>query len=631
MSGIVGFVNQAGEPADRELLGRLTAFLAYRGPDDQGVWVEGRVGLGHAQLRTTFESEGERQPCSLDGRVWITADARIDGRAELIQKLAGRGGSNLKNVPDVELILQAYQVWGEDCVQHLIGDFAFAVWDGPRRRLFCARDHLGVKPFYYTDAGRSLIFSNTLNCIRQHPAASSRLNDLAIADFLLFDYNQDPATTSFADIQRLPAAHSLTWTEGGAVQVRRYWRLPMEGVVHYRRQRDYVERFQELLLQAVADRLRTDKVGVSLSGGLDSPLVAAMARDLLAERSPRVDLHCYTAVFDRLIPDEERHYAGLVARHLQVPIEFLPLDDYGLYDRQDELRWPEPSHDTQVAATLDLVNLAAAHSRVVLTGEGGDEILYPSKTYIYRLARSLNLASLVTGMGRSLFLYGHIPQVGFKTALGRWRTRNGRGRPGVGFPEWLNADFTARLKLRDRWETLRRRPRSAHPVRPEAVAFLDNSFIQRYFEDYDPGATQISVEFRHPLLDVRLLRYALSLPPLPWCVDKIMLRELARGRLPEAIRRRPKTPLADYPELAMLRRPGSRWLDTFEPCHHLASYVRRAAVPPVRAETDRERLWMNLRPHSLNYWLQNLNADFPDILSTKPNLPIHEATIGGRP
>ena len=628
MSGIVGFVNQAGEPVDRELLGRLTECLAFRGPDAQEVWLDGPVGFGHSLLQTVEDTSPECQPCSLDGQVWISADARIDGRADLIRKLSGHVGADLKNATDAELILHAYHVWGEDCLQHLIGDFAFAIWDGPRRRLFCARDHLGVKPFYYADPGRVLVFSNTLNCIRRHPDVSDRLNDLAIADFLLFGYNQDPATTSFADIRRLPAAHSLTWQQGGAVQVRRYWNLPTEGIVRYPRQRDYVDCFQELLNQAVADCLRTDKVGVFMSGGLDSPLVTAIARDLLAKQSPGFDLHCYTSVFDRLIQDEERYYAGAVARHLQVPIEFLPQDDYALYERQSELRWPEPSHDPCGAASADLINLAASRSRVVLTGEGGDEILYPSKSYIYGLARGLRLAPLAAGVGRCLFLYGHVPQVGFKTALGRWR--NGRSQPGEGYPGWLNPGFADRLELPARWKRLNRTFVPEHSVRPEACAFLASPLIQGFFEAYDPGTTGVPVEIRHPLMDVRLLRYALTLPPLPWCVDKIMLRELAKGRLPEKIRRRPKTPLAEYPELSLVRRPGSRWLDAFEPCDQLALYVRRAAVPPVSAETDRERLWINLRPLSLNYWLQNLKADFPDIWSTNPSLTIHEATTGGR-
>jgi asparagine synthase (glutamine-hydrolysing) len=608
MSGIVGIINPDGQPVDRQLLRQMTEFMAYRGPDAQETRLDGSMGLGHALLQTAEDTPPESQPCSLDGQVWITADARIDGRADLIRKLSGHVGAGLKKPTDAELILHAYHVWGEDCLQHLLGDFGFAIWDGRERRLFCARDHLGVKPFYYVDTGQTLIFSNTLNCIRQHPDVSDRLNDLAIADFLLFDYNQDPATTSFADIRRLPAAHCLTWQEGGVAKVRRYWSLPAEGVLRYPRQRDYVDRFQELLDQAVADRLRTDKVGVFLSGGLDSPLVTAMARGLLAEQWPRFDLRCYTAVFDRLIPDEERYYTGVVSRHLQVPIEFLPLDDYALFGRQSDLRCPEPVHNPQGAAWVDLINLAASRSRVVLTGEGGDEILCASKSYIYGLAWGLHLAPLAAGVGRCLFLYGHVPQVGFKTALGRWR--NGHSQPGAGFPGWLEPGLAARLELQARWQRLNQASRPEHPVRPEACAILGNSLLQQCFEkQYDPGTTGMPVEFRHPLLDVRLLSYALSLPPLPWCVDKIMLRELAKGRLPDLIRRRPKTPLADSPEMARVRRPGSRWLDAFEPCKELAPYVRRAAIPPVSTETDRERLWMNLRPLSLNYWLQNLIAD----------------------
>lgn len=631
MSGIVGVINPDGQPVERELLGRLTQSLAWRGPDDQGVWLEGPVGLGHTLLRTTFESLSEQQPSSLDGCVWITADARIDGRADLIHELEGRGCTNLKNVPDVELILSAYQVWGEDCVHHLLGDFAFAIWDGPRRRLFAARDQLGVKPFYYADTGRSLIFSNTLNCLRQHPDVSDRLNDLAIADFLLFGFNLDPATTSFADIRRLPAAHSLTWQPGGVAKVRRYWSLPAEGVLRYPRQRDYVDRFQELLGQAVADRLRTDKVGVFLSGGLDSPLVTAIARELLAARSPRFDLHCYTAVYDRLIPDEERYYAGVVARHLQVPVEFLPLDDYALFGRQSDLRTPEPINDPRGAASADLINLAASRSRVILTGNGGDEILCQSKSYLYKLVKGLHLAPLAAGVGRCLFLYGHVPQVGFKATLGRWRQRHGRSQPDAGFPGWLNPDLAARLELRARWQRLNQAARPKEPVRPEAYACLANPFFQVFFENYDTGTMRIPVEFRHPLLDLRLLSYALSLPPLPWCVDKIMLRELAKGRLPDLIGRRPKTPLAGYPDLALVRRPGSRWLDAFAPCQELSVYVRREGIPPLTTETDLQRLWMNLRPLSLNFWLQKMLADCHDMWSNNLPSTANETVIGGRP
>src|SRR5262245_34201523 len=215
MSGIVGILHLDGALVDRALLRRMTDFMTFRGPDEQRIWVDGNVGLGHTLLRTTFESEHEHQPFTLDGRVWIVADARVDAQADLIAKLNGQGEQVEQGATDVELLLRAYRVWGEDCVEHLLGDFAFAVWDGLWRRLFCARDHLGVKPFFYAHLGQTVIFSNTLDCIRQHPEVSDKFNDLAIADFLLFELNQDPATTSFAEIQRIPPAHRTTWSADG--------------------------------------------------------------------------------------------------------------------------------------------------------------------------------------------------------------------------------------------------------------------------------------------------------------------------------------------------------------------------------------------------------------------------------
>jgi asparagine synthase (glutamine-hydrolysing) len=162
------------------------------------------MGLGFTLLRSATDCNEEQQPLSLDGNVWIVADARVDGRRELIATLQSHGQQCLADAPDAELILRAYQVWQEACVDHLIGDFVFAIWNAGTRKLFCARDQMGVKPFFYAQLGSLFIFSNTLNCIRQHPAISSRLNDLSIADFLLFEMIQDATATAFADIQRLP-------------------------------------------------------------------------------------------------------------------------------------------------------------------------------------------------------------------------------------------------------------------------------------------------------------------------------------------------------------------------------------------------------------------------------------------
>src|SRR5208283_2605748 len=207
MSGIVGILHQDQSPVESRTLKCLTESLGFRGPDGQETWMDGPLGFGHSLLKTTEESEKERQPFSLDGVTWIVADARLDARSDLIALLQDQSRSRLDGAPDVELILRAYHAWGEACVEQLLGDFAFGIWDGMRRRLFCGRDHMGVKPFYYAHLGPLVIFSNTLERIRRHPAVSDRLNDLAIADFLLLQVNQDPASTSFADIQRLPPAH----------------------------------------------------------------------------------------------------------------------------------------------------------------------------------------------------------------------------------------------------------------------------------------------------------------------------------------------------------------------------------------------------------------------------------------
>ena len=232
------------------------------------------------------------------GQVWITADARVDGRDDLVRKLAAKGRLELKNATDPELVLHAYHAWGDDCVEHLIGDFAFAIWDERRRGLFCARDHFGVKPFFYARLPHCLVFSNTLNCVRLHPDVPEALNPRAIEEFLRAEQIRDPAATTYVDIHRLPAGHRLRWSASdGTVRVERYWTLPVDESIRYRRSSDYVDQFLALLRQAVADRLRTRQVAISMSGGLDSTTIAAVARQVLAEKPEPFQLEPPTPSF----------------------------------------------------------------------------------------------------------------------------------------------------------------------------------------------------------------------------------------------------------------------------------------------------------------------------------------------
>lgn len=606
MSGIVGIVNLNGAPVDRALLERMTSFIAYRGPDAQQVWCEDNLGFGHTMLRTTFEAATERQPLSFDGQVWLTADARIDDRDELIRKLKA-SGRELKSPNDAELILHAYHVWGESCVNHLLGDFAFAIWDGPLRKLFCGRDHFGVKPFDYARIGDCLIFSNTLNCIRQHPAVSNELNEQAIGDFLLSGGNLEISTTAFADISRLPAAHVLT-CQDGVVQTRCYWELAADNETRYRRASDYVERFKELLHQAVADRLRARNVGVLMSGGLDSTTVAAAARELASNGSADLVLRAYTIAYDWLIPDRERHYAGLAADALGVPLSCLVVDDYQLYRdwTKPRLRRPEPSNQKLLAINADHFEQVAGDNRVALTGWEGDGVFRESpRRYFEGLWRRGRLGRLAVDLWRYVRTQGRVPAIGLRPAIKSFFGRPIPDEP-LTIPKWLNEDFSARLNLRERWEQMHQSGDGSHARRPTAFLIYSPRIWAGFFESYDPGVTGFPLEVRHPLFDLRLMDYLLSLPPVPWCINKELVRLATRGILPEEVRLRPKTPLVGDNDTELLGRPGSEWIDNFEPTPRLAKYVNRAAIPRLFGETDPSEVSVNTRPLSLNFWLECL-------------------------
>lgn len=616
MSGIVGIINLDGAPVDRELLRRMTDFMSFRGPDTQETWIDDNVGFGHTMLRTTFEAETEKQPLTLDGKVWLTADARIDGRAELIAKLEGKLGKTLgipvasndyesdARVPnDAELILYAYEAWSEDCVQHLLGDFAFGIWDSRLRRLFCARDHFGVKQFYYAQVGSTFVFSNTLKCLRLHPAVSDELNEVAIGDYLLFGLNQDLSSTVFRDIDRLPQASYLTASNSNKT-IQRFWSAPRETETQFRNSQDYVTRFKELFSDAIGDRLRTNKVSISMSGGLDSTSVAAVVRDLLRRRSAEAAVRGYVVVYDRLIPDEERRFSTLAACALDIPVTHIAADDFSLYEerRPGELEQPEPFLTNPTAAQFnELLRAMAKHSRVALSGWDGDAFMNePPNSHFAELAKNLKIKKLVTDIGWFIRSRHQLPPIGFRTRLKRLF---GKYPPKAFCPEWIEESFSKALSLPERWKNFTSDFAKAHPTRPYAFRVLASTVWAPLFESYDSGASRLPLELRHPMIDVRLVEYLLSVPPVPWLVNKEILRVAMADKLPKAVLNRPKTPLAGYPFLYHVNESSVRFVDNFEPVPSLTKFVDLRVRPRIAGEQNADRLWANLRPFSLNYWL----------------------------
>jgi asparagine synthase (glutamine-hydrolysing) len=606
VSGIVGVVHFDGAPLDRHLLRQMADFMAFRGPDAQEIWIDGSVGFGHALLKTTDDSERERQPFTLDGRVCIVADARVDARSELIAKLKAKGHDVSSGTADVELILRAYQVWDENCVEHLLGDFAFAIWNVQKQRLFCARDHLGVKPFFYAQIGQRLIFSNTLDCVRQHPAVSDRLNDLAIADFLLFDLNQDKATTSFADIQRLPPAHYAKWSVSGAL-LHRYWTLPIDEPVYFRKADDYVDRFKELLEKAVDDRLRTKKVGVFMSGGLDSPILAATACKILRGRSPDSEVRAFTTVRDG-IDGNERYYAGLVAERLGIPINFRDLTEKVIDPDWDAtaVQTPEPvPYPMNLVSDRQQYRAMSGYSRVWFFGEGPDNALrYEWQPYLSYLIWRRHFGQLARKVGE---LFIRPPRIPFLPRILRRLKAAGSGESEQPrFPEWLEPDFASRLQLRERWEANGRSSRTPcpHPLRPCAYKSFEGVLWEYLFSQLDAEAMGTAFEVRHPFVDLRLLRYLLAVPVVPWCREKYLVRRAMQEVLPTPVLRRPKSPLTSDPAWEGARRFG---LTALLPAARFEKYVDSIRVPK-QPDQDMTTFRVDLRPRALNYWLRNLHV-----------------------
>jgi asparagine synthase (glutamine-hydrolysing) len=538
MGGFVAILNTNGAPVDRRLLTTLLDVAPYD-TRDAVVWTADNVGVGSAPLRSSHHREVP-QPRNCACRVKIVMDGRLDDRPALVRSLEARLDRRLDHASDVDLVLAAYECWGAACAAHLLGDFAFCVWDADRRQLFCGRDHLGVKPVYYARAGETLVVSNVLRSMRRHPGVSARLDDLAIADVLLVGACMHPSRTSFADVARVPPAHTLTCSLSGTThKVERYWSLQPIDELRSSDPRDYVERYVSILETVVRDRLPRGPVGVLMSGGLDSSSVAAAAAAVLGSDTAPHALRAYTFVYDSVAADEERRYSSLVASRLGIPIEHQPVDGYRWFERWNEgLLPPEPSTEPMTAMTSDLLARVAQHSSVALTGDGGDPAFVPST--VLHLLRQRPPGLVVTDLWRSARRTRMLPALGIRSAIRRWMSRSAD----VQVPEWLSDAFVRRCDLHARSHVLGQRPSPGKGPRAPAAQAITDPWWTSMFETYDPGATQRPVELRYPLFDVRFVSFALSLPTHPWCVNKEIVRTAMRGRLPDEICARPKAPLA---------------------------------------------------------------------------------------
>ncbi len=551
MSGIAGIVRFDGGPVDRALLEKMADFQAFRGPHGRGIWCDGNVGFVHTLFKLNDDDSPAPQPLSLDGKVWITAHARVDAQDELIPALRGRGREVARGASDAELLLHAYHAWGERCLEHVLGDFTFAIWDGRERRLFCAVDHFGIRPLYYAQIGEVLVFSNTLDCVRLLDAVSETLDEIAVGDFLLFGQYADLNRTIYADIRRIPRAQKMLACDG-KFDVHRYWELPDEQELDDSDPAVLIEEFRSRLLTATHDRLRTQHVAALMSGGLDSTFVTAMAVKALRSRNAPWRITPFTTVFMDLIADDEEQYARAAAQHLGLNLRLQNGRDFVPFDSQarDVHKTPEPVNDPRWGSFVRGIAEYSQSARLAITGWEGDE---PLRAWLpdrwRRLVRARRWKRLLDEVTWYVRHEKGLPPIGARTALVRLR----RHIDPPALPDWINPYFVRRAQLRARQLELQyAQPRALHTG--SRVRYLDSVPWAGVFDGYDLGWTRCQIEHAHPLMDLRVIAWLARLPALPWCSRKHVFRNAASGLLPNEIVERPKTPLRDDPVEAVFRK-----------------------------------------------------------------------------
>ena len=541
MSGIVGIHYLDERPVDRLNLTKMVDILAHRGPDNADIWVDGCVGFGHRMLWTTPESLFEKLPyCNQRGDLVITADARIDNRDELIAALQINNRQSDK-VADSELILAAYEKWGEDCPKHLLGDFAFAIWDERKQILFCARDHFGVKPFYYYSSNNTFVFGSEIKAIFCLPEVPRQINEVRIGDYLTKNFN-DTTITSYQDILRLPAAHSMK-VSGTGIQIHNYWKLDSQKEILLGSDEEYAQEFRRIFTEAVRCRLRSAlPVGSLLSGGLDSSSITCVARQILAQEGKMLDT--FSAIFDKNTECDERKFINAVLDGGNLKPHYVPGDERTPLSDIEKILW----HQDEVffAPGLPIMSWGLYDAtkkegvRVLLDGHDGDGVVSHGYGYLHELARQgrwLALAIEIRGASKIysqsawetfwLYFYNYgmnsVSRKPFKLfrrlrkvirqRLSRGMSQSNQSQLLSQWSDRINPEFIERINLDERYSQLQQsNMASLESARKEHYKIITSGLQVYALEVLDKAAAAFSIEQRYPFWDKRLVEFCLAIP-----------------------------------------------------------------------------------------------------------------------
>jgi asparagine synthase (glutamine-hydrolysing) len=552
MCGIAGVLRFDGAAAGPELLRRMTDVLAHRGPDGEGTYLSGPLGLGHRRLAIIDLSTAGRQPmANEDGSVWVTFNGEIYNFAEIRRTLAARGHA-FRSATDTEVLLHAYEEWGVDCLHRLNGMFAFGLWDERRRGLWLVRDRLGIKPLFYSHRADRLLFGSEIKALLCDSDLDRTLDYEALSYYLALNYTPAPHTL-FRHIRQLLPGHYLWIDESGSLRDVEYWDLRYrEG--DDRGEQAYRNEFVALLEDAVRMRLVSDvPFGAFLSGGVDSSSVAYWMSRHLAEPVKTFSIGFGQPTFDEL------EYARLAARTIAAEHHerIVTADAAAVLPK---LVWhaEEPTADSSMVAFYYLAQMAREHVTMALSGDGADEILAGYETYQAYYVHRL-FACLPKWLQREVIapLLRAFPvsdtKVNWGCKLGRFAEGLGRTAEDAHATRRMIFDADARAQLLtpsvlqsggradvvDLYRLVFSRSAARHPL--DRMLYVDTRFYlpNDMLVKVDRMSMAHGLEVRVPFLDYRLVEFAATVPPRlklkHFWQKKFLLKASMAGKLPRQV------------------------------------------------------------------------------------------------
>jgi len=543
MSAIAVIVNLNNRPVVEYDMQRMLDTLEHRGTDDLGIRTEGNVAMGHRMRWVTPESIQEQLPmASSESSLIITCDARIDNRRELIGQLNFVNKAD-KQIADSEIILRAYEKWGEDCVGKLLGDFVFAIWDIRAQKLFCGRDSMGVKHFYfYHQPGKFFVLASEIKALFSVEDVPKELNEAHIGDILILNYN-DKEATPYKGIKRVPANNALAVDRNG-LRMWQYWRPTRVHPRLFKSDREYEEEFREIFTEAVGCRLRSSyAVGSMLSGGLDSSAISCVASRHLS-KAGKPALETFSAVFPSIAEIDsridERQFIDSVVRHIDCVPNAVIADDFNPFVDREKMQWhaDHPIGVPNVFMDWALFKAAGRKDvRVLLSGFDGDSTVSYGYEALADMARRGNWLRMVKdavslnknmpcrqhGLKKLLWNRGIEPAVPEVLRQAK-RVLGGRPRklPDVNILPAahrfslasINPAFSESNDVEGRYfDTVRANHPEETDVLTDSWNGLCNGLFSFALETFEKTSAAFAVEPRFPFFDRRLIEFCLSLPP----------------------------------------------------------------------------------------------------------------------